>query len=49
MKKLDCVFKDENAQYVYRSFYGQTADVQAANLISAHPNWTVVSAEYVNV
>ena len=49
MKKLACAFKDENGLNIYHSFYGQTADVQAANFMSAHPNYTVVSAEYVRI
>ena len=49
MKKLACTFKDENGLNIYKNFYGQTADVQAANFMSAHPNYMVISAKYVKI
>lgn len=44
---LKCIFKDERGINIYRNFYGPTADVLAANFFSAHPNYTLVSAQKI--
>ena len=49
MKKLNCIFKDENGRNVYQSFYGQNAYVQATNFMTAHPKYRLISADYVRI
>ena len=44
---IRCIFKDEHGINIYRNFYGSIADVLAANFFSAHPNYTLVSAQMI--
>jgi hypothetical protein len=45
MTKLECIFKDENEQKIYKSFYGEDAQIQALKYLQKNLNHKVVSAE----